>query len=183
MLVILVVIFVVILGYIYMNRHVKFKDSNMAYEISRTIGPNVNPENVKYKDVYAIKELNIGQLGKYDTLEDIKLCKNLVRISVNGGGDKWNSLETNDDVLIVTNKKAETFQKELADLIPELKRLKRFAYSNYCRNCDISDFSFLSECRQLEILRICYSDTTDFSFLKSCKKNYIGKLLFTKAKA
>ena len=93
-----------------------------------------------------------------------------MRISVNGGGDKWNSLETNDDVLIVTNKKAETFQKELADLIPELKRLKRFAYSNYCRNCDISDFSFLSECRQLEILRICYSDTTDFSFLKSCKK-------------
>ena len=44
-----------------------------------------------------------------------------MRISVNGGGDKWNSLETNDDVLIVTNKKAETFQKELADLIPELK--------------------------------------------------------------
>ncbi len=39
-----------ILGYIYMNRHVKFKDSNMAYEISRTIGPNVNPENVKYKN-------------------------------------------------------------------------------------------------------------------------------------
>ena len=114
--------------------------------------------------------MNIGQLGKYDTLEDIKLCKNLVRISVNGGGDKWNSLETNDDVLIVTNKKAETFQKELADLIPKLKRLKRFAYSNYCRNCDISDFLFLSECRQLEILRICYSDTTDFSFLKSCKK-------------
>ena len=32
----------------------------MAYEINRTIGPNVNPENVKYKDVYAIKELNIG---------------------------------------------------------------------------------------------------------------------------
>ena len=58
----------------------------------------------------------------------------------------------------------------MADLIPELKRLKRFAYSNYCRNRDISDFSFLSECRQLEILRICYSDTTDFSFLKSCKK-------------
>ena len=156
--------------YLYMNRHVKFQDKNMAYEISRTIGPNVNPENVKYKDVYAIKELNIGFPGKYDTLEDIKLCKNLRILTINGGGDKWNSLETNDDVLIVTNKKAETFQKELADLIPELKRLKRFAYSNYCRNCDISDFSFLSECRQLEILRICYSDTTDFSFLKSCKK-------------
>ena len=99
-----------------MNRHVKFQDKNMAYEISRTIGPNVNvnPENVKYKDVYAIKELNIGQLGKYDTLEDIKLCKkNLetMRISVNGGGDKWNSLETNDDVLIVTNKKNMAFAK------------------------------------------------------------------------
>ena len=66
--------------YLYMNRHVKFQDKNKAYEISRTIGPNVNPENVKYKDVYAIKELNIGQLGKYDTLEDIKLCKNLVTI-------------------------------------------------------------------------------------------------------
>ena len=38
--------------YLYMNRHVKFQDKNMAYEISRTIGPNVNPENVKYKDVY-----------------------------------------------------------------------------------------------------------------------------------
>ena len=88
MLVILVVIFVVILGYIYMNRHVKFKDSNMAYEISRTIGPNVNPENVKYKDVYAIKELNIGFPGKYDTLEDIKLCKNLRILTINGGGDK-----------------------------------------------------------------------------------------------
>ena len=102
------------LYYVRMNRHVKFQDKNMAYEISRTIGPNVNPENVKYKDVYAIKELNIGQLGKYDTLEDIKLCKNLVRISVNGGGDKWNSLETNDDVLIVTNKKAETFSQSMS---------------------------------------------------------------------
>ena len=40
-------------------------------EISRTIGPNVNPENVKYKDVYAIKELNIGFPGKYDTLEAV----------------------------------------------------------------------------------------------------------------
>ena len=93
MLVILVVIFVVILGYIYMNRHVKFKDSNMAYEISRTIGPNVNPENVKYKDVYAIKELNIGFPGKYDTLEDIKLCKNLRILTINGGGDKWKPLK------------------------------------------------------------------------------------------
>ena len=71
--IVIVVTIVCVCGiyYLYMNRHVKFQDKNMAYEISRTIGPNVNPENVKYKDVYAIKELNIGQLGKYDTLEDI----------------------------------------------------------------------------------------------------------------
>ena len=50
------------------------------------------------------------------------------------------------------------------------KKIVKKTYIIYCRNCDISDFSFLSECRQLEILRICYSDTTDFSFLKSCKK-------------
>ena len=79
--------------YLYMNRHVKFQDKNKAYEISRTIGPNVNPENVKYRDVYAIKELNIGFPGKYDTLEDIKLCKNLRILTINGGGDKWKPLK------------------------------------------------------------------------------------------
>ena len=56
MLVILVVIFVVILGYIYMNRHVKFKDSNMAYEISRTIGPNVNKR--RRKAIMALRALH-----------------------------------------------------------------------------------------------------------------------------
>ena len=84
--------------YLYMNRHVKFQDKNMAYEISRTIGPNVNPENVKYKDVYAIKELNIGFPGKYDTLEDIKLCKNLRILTINGGGDKWKPLKKEEEI-------------------------------------------------------------------------------------
>ena len=55
-----------------------FQDKNMAYEISRTIGPNVNPENVKYKDVYAIKELNIGFPGKM-CIRDRKNCTYEIR--------------------------------------------------------------------------------------------------------
>ena len=128
MLVILVVIFVVILGYIYMNRHVKFKDSNMAYEISRTIGPNVNPENVKYKDVYAIKELNIGFPGKYDTLEDIKLCKNLRILTINGGGDKWKPLKKEEDIDFLLYEQDTKVSKRIIRYSPKFEKNRNFFF-------------------------------------------------------
>ena len=158
------------LYYVRMNRHVQFQDKNMAYEISRTIGPNVNPENVKYKDVYAIKELNIGQLGKYDTLEDIKLCKNLRILTINGGGDKWKPLKKEEDIDFLLYEQAQKYQKELSDIVPSLKRIEIFSFSNYLENCNISNFDFLAKCCNMKVIKIYDSTVSDFGFLKNCSK-------------
>ena len=151
--------------YIYINRHVKFQDPNMAYEISRTIGEDVEPEDVRYKDVYAIKELDIGYPGKYDTLKDIELCKNLQRLAVNGGGDKWKPLKSKEDIQFLTNKQTHQYQNELSEIVPKLRKLKDFSFTNIYGNCSISNFDFLAECHKIEVLWICYSEVDNFKFL------------------
>ena len=108
--------------YIYINRHVKFQDQNMAYEISRTIG-----------------------------------------------GDNWKPVESEVDITILSKKQAAYYQKELSDLIFSLSKLKEFYFSDLYGNCDITDFDFLKECDNLEILWIGHSDVKDFSFLNGCK--------------
>ncbi len=63
-----------------------------------------------------------------------------------------------------------SIKKELSDIVPSLKRIEIFSFSNYLENCNISNFDFLAKCCNMKVIKIYDSTVSDFGFLKNCSK-------------
>ena len=99
------------------NRHVIFADENMAIEICAALGEDVQPEDVRYKDLANITELSVGFLGHYETLVDIKKCYALKNLYVNGYGGILNEqMEEGDAIKVLTEEENIQMQQELSKL-------------------------------------------------------------------
>ena len=151
------------------NRHVVFADENMAIEICAVLGEDVQPEEVRYKDLANITELRIGFLGHYETLVDIQKCYALESLYVNGYGGILNEkMDDGEMARVLTEEENIQMQEELAEIVPTLRHLEEFIYVNPEQNADLRDMSFVTECRNLKTLYISDSDIADYSFLSKC---------------
>ena len=91
-------------------------------------------------------------------------------LTINGGGDKWKPLKKEEDIDFLLYEQAQKYQKELSDIVPSLKRIEIFSFSNYLENCNISNFDFLAKCCNMKVVKIYDSTVSDFGFLKNCSK-------------
>ena len=162
-----------IIGYnIHENMHVHFEDENMGILICDTIGNGVTVDNVRYKDLRKIEELHIGCVGYYNTIVDIKKCKNLQNLRVNGMSLEFSDYKIHQGKIgrVLNAQEVDNFQEELGDILSSSNKLKEFSFTNAGNNCSIGDIDFLENCKTIEKVSIAYSDITDYSVLKNCRK-------------
>ena len=133
------------------NHHaIQFKDENMAKLMANICHKTydeemeITPEDLKKK--YA---LDIGYVGYYDTLEDLKWCKNLELLYIDLG-----VYESNDAAYViaqgeapgeVTKEKVKQYEKELGKVLPKMKNLKEL-YIASNKGCMWESFDFLEDC-------------------------------------
>ena len=104
------------------NRYVTFEDENMAITICDALGEDVQQDEVRYKDLANITELDIGFLGNYETLIDIEKCYALKNLYVNGyGGVLDEQMEEGEPTKVLTEAENLQMQEELAEIVPSLK--------------------------------------------------------------
>lgn len=156
---------------IYDNIHVKFSDDNMGEVICGSMrGGEVTPENVTRKDLKELKRLEIGFVGYYETLKDIRYCTEIEDLAVNWGvGDydpafainhgKANRKLTKDEVNEV--------QEELGKILPRLSDLKILWISDF-GGVEWTSLEFLENCNQIEELQISRCKVKDYSVLQTC---------------
>lgn len=151
------------------NRYVTFEDENMAITICDALGEDVQPDEVRYKDLANITELDIGFLGNYETLIDIEKCYALKNLYVNGyGGVLDEQMEEGEPTKVLTEAENLQMQEELAEIVPSLKQLEVFIYANPENNANLHDMSFVAKCNNLKSLYISDSYIYDYSFLSEC---------------
>ena len=156
------------------NRKIEFADENMAKVICGSVygyGGDVTPENITWEELDSIEILDIGYTGYYSTIKDIEKCKNLQRLYIN------NMLREDDAAYQIANgeiekdlsiKDVEKLEKELAQVLPELPKLKEMRLADL-GNCEWTSIDFLRGCNHLEELRLYSSKASDYSVLKECK--------------
>ena len=80
------------------------------------------------------------------------------------------AIKKREDIDFLLYEQAQKYQKELSDIVPSLKRIEIFSFSNYLENCNISNFDFLAKCCNMKVIKIYDSTVSDFGFLKNCSK-------------
>ena len=161
-----------IIGYnIHENMHVHFEDENMGILICDTIGNGVTVDNVRYKDLKEVEELYVGHVGYYETLEDIEKCKKLQTLFINEMSMEYDSAyKINEGQVgkILSTEEVEKIQEELNKILPRLRNLKEFSFTNAANNCNIQNIDFLEKCKSVEKISVVYCNIDDYSILANC---------------
>ena len=157
----------------YNNHAIQFKDENMKRVIAnlcyKTYSEDlkITPEDVKEIDV-----LNIGYVGYYDSLEDLKWCTGLEMLNIDMGMyEAWDAVyqiaqgEVPEEV---SEEKVKQYEKELGKVLPKLKNLKEL-YISSNGGCTWESLDFLEGCNQIEKISMHDFKVTDYSALKQCK--------------
>ena len=157
----------------YNNHAIQFKDENMKRVIANLCYKpysedlKITPEDVKEIDV-----LNIGYVGYYDSLEDLKWCTELEMLDIDMGMyEAWDAVyqiaqgEVPEEV---TEEKVKQYEKELGKVLPKLKNLKEL-YISSNGGCTWESLDFLEGCNQIEEIFMYDFKLTDYSMLKQCK--------------
>ncbi|WP_075718726.1 hypothetical protein [Roseburia sp. 499] len=156
--------------FIHENSRVRFKDINMGISICGSIGYGypVTVEDVRVRDLAKVKKLTIGNPQNYTTLEDIKKCKKLEELHI----IDYAGADTSDYAVRLAvqeqemkEEQVEEFQRELSQVLPKLRNLKSFMFTNTYGKCDIYNIDFLKGCKNLEEVSICHSNVKDYSVL------------------
>ena len=157
----------------YNNHAIQFKDENMKRVIANLCYKpysedlKITPEDVKEIDV-----LNIGYVGYYDSLEDLKWCTELEMLDIDMGMyEAWDAVYqiAQGEVLEeVTEEKVKQYEKELGKVLPKLKNLKEL-YISSNGGCTWESLDFLEGCNQIEEIFMYDFKLTDYSMLKQCK--------------
>ena len=173
---VLIVVFVIvkigipIAKHIHDNSHVKFSDENMAKVLCDAAygRPNITPENITYKELKKIKELDIGFFGDYKTLEDLKYCTGVENLSINAGIGHGKSSYFSADGKVnakFSDEDLDEAERQLAEILPELSSLRELWLG---KDVEWNSVEFLKDCKQIEEIHLYNNQTTDYSALKGC---------------
>ena len=176
--IIIAVVLVIGGNWIYKNRKVHFEDEKMRQVICLELGKNKEAQDVTYRDLEKIEELRIGPIGEFETIIDVGKCKSLKELWVNVGvvtGQNSHEIyrkdiDGNRYYPVMKKEKIADAQKDLAKVLKKTSELEKFIFTNVHQSCNITDFNFLRDAKNLRELAICFANVSDFSFLESCSK-------------
>ncbi len=163
-------------NWLYKGRRVHFEDDKMRQVICLELGKDKESQDVTYRDLETIEELDIGPIGEYETIIDVAKCKNIKKLRVNVEITHrdlcYELFQKNEDgsmyYPLVDEKKLFKVQEELEKVSKKLKKLESFVFSNINESCNIKDFKFLENFKGLKELTLCFVNISDYSFLENC---------------
>ena len=172
-LVILCVIGIPVGKHWYNNHAIQFKDENMKKVIANLCyKPYSEDLKITPKDMKEIDVLNIGYVGYYDTLEDLKWCTGLETLDIDMGMyeacDAVYQIAQGEVPEEIAEEKVKQYEKELGKVLPKLKNLKEL-YIASNGGCTWESLDFLEDCNQIEKISMHDFKVTDYSVLKQCK--------------
>lgn len=176
---IIVAVIIVCSGnWIYKGRRVHFEDDMMRQVICLELGKDRDSQDVTYRDLEGIEELEIGPVGTFETIEDVAKCRNLKKLWVNvsvlqkkASFELYEITETGERYYpLVSKEKTEKIQKDLEKILKEAKLIEDFGFSNVNGTFNISDIEFLQYGKNIKKINISYANIKDFSVLENCSK-------------
>lgn len=160
--------------YWYNNHRIEFKDVNMAKLMAEYCGKTYSEDmEITPNDMKEVRYVDIGYIGYYNTLEDLKWCTNIEELYLNGKiGERKNEpayqIAQGEMPEEVAEEKVNKFEAELGKILPKLKQLKRLRIvSKY--GCEWDTLDFLKGCDQVEELLLYDFNVKDYSVLRRCK--------------
>lgn len=164
----------------YNNHEIDFKDANME-KLMREYCKKTYSEDMKItpNDMKKVRYMELGYVGYYDTIVDLKWCKELEELKINMGVYEPNEpayqIAQGEMPEEVTEEKVKQFEEELGEILSKLKELKRLKIANKY-GCEWENLDFLEGCGQVEELTLYDFQVTDYSILKQCKS--LKKVVF-----
>ena len=158
------------------NSVVDFADETMGQVLCNScnsfyMSDHFTLENVTYNDLKKTKlEIDIGYIGYYETLMDLKYCTGAERLVINNGiGENEDAYFINQGEINreISQQKVEEMQQELGKVLPKMKKLKWFMLSRE-GEVEWTSVEFLKDQKSIEELWICNCKATDYSVLKTC---------------
>ena len=162
-------------NWLYKGRRVHFEDDMMRQVICLELGKDKDSHDVTYRELETIEELYIGPVGTFETIEDVAKCKNLKLLLVNveiAERETYYELyqKTENGKIYyppVDEEKIVLVQDDLKEIMKKLKKLEMFGFTNVNESCNITDFTFLKQAKNLKELALCFVNASDYSFLEN----------------
>lgn len=128
-------------------------------------------ENITYNDLKTQKlEIDIGYIGYYDTLIDLKYCTGAERLVINTGLVKEDEAYFINQGKInreVSKEEVEKAQEELGKILPKMKELNKLLIGGE-GEMEWMSVEFLKNQKSIEDLSLWGFKATDYSALKTC---------------
>ena len=165
-------------NWLYKGRKVQFEDDMMRQVICLELGKDKDSQDVTYRDLETIEELEIGPVGNFETIEDVAKCKNLKKLWINVSLSRsdatfelYEITETGESYYPpVSKKKMERIQKDLEKILKNAKLIEDFDVTNVNDTFNIPEIEFLKYGKNIKKINISYSNIKDFSVLENCSK-------------
>ena len=176
--VILAIVLVICVNCLYKNRKVHFADDKMRQVICLELGKDKESQDVTYRDLEKIEELEIGPVGEFETIIDVAKCKNLKKLWVNVEITERNASyevfeKTKTGVIYyppVSKEKVKRIQKDLGEILKNAKAIEDFGFTNVNESLDIKNIEFLKYGANIKTINISYGNIEDYSMLEKCSK-------------
>ncbi len=176
--VILAIVLVICVNCLYKNRKVHFADDKMRQVICLELGKDKDSQDVTYRDLEKIEELEIGPVGEFETIIDVAKCKNLKKLWVNVEITERNASyevfeKTKTGVIYyppVSKEKVKRIQKDLGEILKNAKAIEDFGFTNVNESLNIKNIEFLKYGANIKTINISYGNIEDYSMLEKCSK-------------
>ena len=160
------------------NQKVQFEDEKMRQIICLELGKDKDSQDITYKDLEKIQELEIGPVGNFETVEDIAKCKNLKQLWINIEVTEKSAsykvykktIEGKIYLPILKEKQVERICKDLNKIFKTVKGIECFGFTNFNESCNIKDLNFLIYAKNLKKITISFVTVDDYSVLEDCDK-------------
>ena len=165
-------------NWLYKGRRVHFEDDMMRQVICLELGKDKDSEDITYRDLEKLEKIEVGPVGEFETIIDVAKCKNLKELRVNVEiTDRDASYElfqkTQEGLMYypsVEKEKIIRVQEDLEKIIKKLNKLEIFGITNVNESCNITDFTFLKNAKNLRKIDISHGNVEDYSVLENCSK-------------
>ena len=165
-------------NWLYKGRKVHFADDKIRQVICLELGKDKDSNDVTYRDLETIEELEIGPVGEFETIIDVAKCKNLKKLWVNSsvprgkaGFELYEVTETDERYYPpLGEKKMERIQTDLGKILKSARKIEEFSFSNVNDTFNIPNIDFLKYGKNIKSITIAYANVKDYSVLEKCSK-------------